>query len=317
MRKKLETTINQLVAQEQLPAEYAKSIHRYFVPLSQRIATKRLASKVPIVIGINGAQGTGKSTLSVVLSQLLAVENLRTAVISIDDLYLTRAEREQLSRTVHPLLKTRGVPGTHDIVLGQRLIAQLKSAHENTETPIVRFNKAADDRCEPEDWTQHSGAVDIIILEGWCVGARPCDLSGEPMNLLEQEQDSDGKWRQFVQTQLEGDYQALFGRLDMLIMLKAPSMECIVQWRTLQEQKLAQKMGNKALESKNPLNIGATSAPNKGIMSEQELLWFVMHYERLTRIMLDTLPAFADVVYAIDAQHNIVDAQYAVQGAKT
>jgi D-glycerate 3-kinase len=306
----LEQSINQFIAQERLPNDYAQSIHHYYAPLADKIAIKRGLSHTPIVVGINGAQGTGKSTLSLLLKHLLAAQGLTTVVISIDDLYLTRAERDQLAKSVHPLLKTRGVPGTHDLEMGLGLIAALQQTSDATNTAIPRFDKANDDRHDPAQWTHHQGKVDVIILEGWCVGALPCELDGSPINALESQHDPDGHWRQFVQTQLNTRYQILFDSLDMLVMLKAPSMECIIEWRTLQEHKLAQKVSMASAEDKKATNYGASSAPSRGIMDEKELLWFIMHYERLTRIMLDTLPAHADVVFAIDAQHNIVEGIY-------
>lgn len=308
---KLESTVSKIVEQEQLPPEYAASIHDYFVPLAQSLGDKSKASKRPILVGINGAQGTGKSTLSVVLQQLLLHQSLTAVVISIDDLYLTRKEREILARTVHPLLKTRGVPGTHDIALGLQIIEQLQNAGEQSETFIPRFDKANDDRFAKNQWTSHQGRADVIILEGWCVGAGPWNLNGAPINRLESELDSDGQWRRFIATALQGNYQTLFHSLDVLLMLKAPSMECIIEWRTLQEQKLAQKVGVQFEDSAKPETTGTTRAPNRGVMNKQELLWFIMHYERLTRIMLESLPNCADAVYEIDSHHKIVDVRFA------
>jgi len=312
----LEHSINQFIAQERLPDDYAQSIHDYYAPLADKIAVKRGLSNTPIVVGINGAQGTGKSTLSLLLKHLLAEQGLITVVISIDDLYLTRAEREQLAKSVHPLLKTRGVPGTHDLAMGLGLVAALQQASDATNTAIPRFDKANDDRHDPAQWTYHRGRVDVIILEGWCVGASRCELSGTPINSLENQFDPDGDWRRYVQTQLNTGYQTLFDNLDMLVMLKAPSMECIIEWRTLQEHKLAQKVSTNLKDDKGPTNKGVSNAPAKGVMDEKELLWFIMHYERLTRIMLDTLPAHADVVFSINEQHNIVEVIYTEQKEK-
>lgn len=306
----LEQSINQFIAQERLPDDYAQSIQDYYVPLADKIAVKRGLSNTPIVVGINGAQGTGKSTLSLLLKHLLAEQGLITVVISIDDLYLTRAEREQLAKSVHPLLQTRGVPGTHDLAMGLGLVAALQQASDASNTAIPRFDKANDDRHDPAQWSYHKGKVDIIILEGWCVGASRCELSGTPINTLESQYDPDGDWRRYVQNQLNTHYQTLFDNLDMLVMLKAPSMECIIEWRTLQEHKLAQKVSTDMEDDKGPTNKGASTAPLKGVMNEKELLWFIMHYERLTRIMLNTLPAHADVVFSINEQHNIVEAFY-------
>lgn len=303
--------IAQFIAQERLPPEFAQTAHDYYLPLSKHIAQRYSSGTGTLVVGVNGAQGTGKSTLSLLLSQLLQAQQLRCVVISIDDLYLTRDERTRLAKEVHPLLRTRGVPGTHDLALGLELIAALKGATTTTQVAIPHFDKAQDERSPRQHWQIHSGAVDVILLEGWCVGARPTTLTGSPMNALERSHDVDGTWRRFVQAQLV-EYQRLFAQIDLLVMLKAPSMECIVEWRTLQEHKLIAKLAAQAQARESPV---ADGTPNKGIMTQAELLTFIMHYERLTRYMLETMPEHADVVFDLDAAHRINSAFYRDQDA--
>ena len=266
----------------------------YFLPLADHIARCQPHQQQTLVVGINGAQGTGKSTLSELLKRLLHARNLSCVVLSIDDLYLTRAQRVELARDIHPLLQTRGVPGTHDLALGLSLIAALKAADADSRIRIPRFDKAQDDRRPLVDWELHEGRVDVIILEGWCVGARPASLSGAPINTLEQQYDADGRWRAFVEQQLQV-YQRLFRQIDLLVMLKAPSMDSIVEWRLLQEEKL---------------RVGSDQKEPVAIMDKPELRRFIMHYERLTRLMLETLPEFADVVFELDSNHNIAAAHY-------
>lgn len=298
--------IEQFMTQERLPPEFAETAHDYYVPLSDYIAARRRSASGTLIVGVNGAQGTGKSTLSLLLKRLLQAQHLECVVISIDDLYLTRGQRLRLSEQVHPLLKTRGVPGTHDLNLGLELIAALEGATGDSLVAIPHFDKAQDERSPSQYWQVHSGAVDVILLEGWCVGARPSTLAGSPINALERDHDADGAWRRYIEAQLV-DYQRLFAQLDVLVMLKAPSMECIIAWRTLQEQKLAAKVQAAAQASDSPVEAGA---PNRGIMNEAELLWFIMHYERLTRSMLETMPQHADVLFNLDAEHRIVAACY-------
>ncbi|MDX1491675.1 MAG: hypothetical protein R3332_10330 [Pseudohongiellaceae bacterium] len=306
----LEQSIKEFIEQEKLPSSFRATAQQHYLPLAQHVLAQQALKESNYIVGINGAQGTGKSTLSLFLQRVLSGAGLRVVTISIDDLYLTRSEREALAQNVHPLLKTRGVPGTHDIAMGTRLLEQLMAADEDTLIQIPRFNKAEDDRYPQEQWSSHEGRADIIILEGWCVGAKPCDLSGDPINALERLADSEGNWRAYIQTQLNGEYQRFFDHLDMLVMLKAPSMECIIQWRTLQEHKLAQKLRITSEQEEVLDNSRPTDAPNKGIMGDKELLWFIMHYERLTRIMLATLPSSADVLMEIDSQHNITSTQF-------
>lgn len=298
--------IEQIIGQERLPSEFAKTATDYYLPLSEFIAKRHRSGSGTLIVGVNGAQGTGKSTLSLLLKQLLQAQQLECVVISIDDLYLTRAQRTRLSNEVHPLLKTRGVPGTHDLRLGLDLITALKSATTTTRIAIPHFDKARDERSPAQHWQVHSGVVDVIVLEGWCVGALPTALEGDPINALERGHDADGKWRRYVQAQLV-EYQRLFAQIDLLVMLKAPSMECIIQWRILQESKLIARLEAAVQASNRPAEAGASS---QGIMNEAELLWFIMHYERLTRYMLKTLPGHADVVLDLDTEHLISSAHY-------
>jgi D-glycerate 3-kinase len=303
--------IQQFIRDEQLPADFETVATDYFLPLADYLAQHRLqcqpngglSSKAtrltPLVVGINGAQGTGKSTLSELLKRLLQARHLQCVVFSIDDLYLTRAERASIARNVHPLLQTRGVPGTHDLAMGMDLLAALKAADSGSQIAIPRFDKATDDRCPEPHWPIHSGPVDVIIIEGWCVGAPMAVLSGKPINALEQEHDADGRWRAFIETQL-AEYQQLFSQIDKLLMLKAPSMESVIEWRTLQEQKLRARTQTDAPETASAM------------MNKVQLHWFIMHYERLTRMMLDTLPERADVVFDLDNEHRIVNARYRV-----
>ncbi|WP_255210702.1 hypothetical protein [Methylogaea oryzae] len=169
------------------------------------------------MLGINGGQGSGKSTLCEFLRLILEQGfGLRVAGLSIDDIYKTRAEREQLAKTVHPLLLTRGVPGTHDVELGLGVIDALKQAEAGDSVAIPSFDKARDDRRQLDEWPRFRGKADVVVFEGWCVAAKPQDEIelAQPVNRLEAEEDADGRWRRYVNQQLQGAYTELFGRLD-------------------------------------------------------------------------------------------------------
>lgn len=292
--------IDSLIQQEGLPPDYADTVSRYIEPLARRVADWQAAVDRPMVLGINGAQGTGKSTLALFLQALLDDQfSLPTARFSLDDLYLTRAEREGLAESVHPLFITRGVPGTHDLLLGQQVIDSLMTASDDHDTAIPAFDKARDDRRPKPEWPVYRGRAKVVLLEGWCLGARaerdPARLA-QPLNSLESSEDPDRLWRQYVNDQLHDAYAWFFDQIDRMVMLKAPSMECVIRWRTLQEHKLAQRSG---------------SAPEQGantarIMSDDQVYRFVMHYERVTRDTLHDLPHRADVVFHIDESHRIV-----------
>jgi len=233
----------------------------------------------PFVLGICGAQGSGKSTLSEALVLAMRARGVSTSVLSLDDLYRTRAERMVLARDIHPLFAVRGVPGTHDIALGRAIIADLDAGRD---ARLPRFDKAHDDRAPPDRWEAAPGDTALLVLEGWCVGARPQTAKAleAPVNALEREEDPDGRWRRAANDALAGDYQALFARLDMLVLLAAPGFEAVRDWRIEQEHGLARTAGAEAA----------------GVMSDGQVERFIGFYERLTRHILDEMPARADLV---------------------
>jgi D-glycerate 3-kinase len=230
----------------------------------------------PILVGLSGAQGSGKSTLAARLPPLLADRGLRTAVLALDDFYLTRRARQALARSVHPLFATRGVPGTHDIALLDQTITAMLQGQSAT---VPRFDKATDDRRGTE-WID--GQWDVLLLEGWCIGARPQSAQelDRPVNRLEREEDAAGTWRRWVNHRLASDYADLFARLDLTIFLRAPCFDVVHRWRAQQEDDLETLTGSR----------GMTGA---------ELLRFVAHYERITRWMNAEPPG--DLAIEVDA----------------
>ncbi|MHA7926974.1 MAG: hypothetical protein ACX936_17345 [Marinobacter sp.] len=301
--RSLEQTVSALIQQEGLPDSYAETVEKTILPLADRICALHDTEKQPIVVGIHGAQGTGKSTLTLFLREiLLRHRNRSTANFSLDDIYLTRAEREDLAERVHPLFKTRGVPGTHDVALGQQVLNRLRSAAPEDATPIPAFDKSRDDRVPRDQWSVFGGRAEVILLEGWCLDARPEKDSAlaEPMNRLEESEDPDSLWRSYVNGQLKGEYRQFFDEIDFLIMLKAPSMECVLEWRRLQEQKLARK-------TRNAPKMGELhgNAQDLRIMTDDEVGRFVMHYERVTRACLAEMPDRADVLINVAEDHSL------------
>ena len=237
------------------------------------------------LIGLNGAQGAGKSTLAKILRMLLNEGfDLRTEVLSIDDLYLQPEQRQALADTIHPLFRTRGVPGTHDVTLGLELVDALRVQQPGEQVQLPRFDKTADRRHPQSNWTSVDQPLDILILEGWCVGAKPqpgAELD-TPVNSLETEQDPQGEWRRTSNEALAGSYQALFSQLDLLLMMQVPDFDAVYRWRSLQESKLG----------------------DDAAMGSEELHQFIMHYERLTRAQLREMPQRADLVLELDENHQ-------------
>lgn len=277
-----------LIARERLPAHYVAVVDRWWRPLAAKIAAWRSASGGPLVIGVNGAQGSGKSTLCAFLEHALLPDlGLSAVTLSLDDLYLTRDARAALADTVHPLLATRGVPGTHDVALGCAILDALRRGES---IALPRFSKALDDRLPPDQWPAAPASVDLVLFEGWCVGATPetTEALATPVNRLEAEEDRDRVWRRHVNDQLAGPYAALFARLDRLVMLRPPSFDLVVENRLLQERKLRE-----------------LQVPGARAMSDAEVRHFVCHYERLTRHLFRTLPAMADILVTIDAGSDV------------
>ena len=272
-----------------IPETSVATLSRVYLPLAAWVIAQK--GDGPLIIGVNGAQGSGKSTLCDFLRLILEqCHGQRVAILSIDDLYLTRAERQDLAREVHPLLITRGVPGTHDVELGFATLYRLRTAVETDLTPLPAFDKASDDRRPAEDWPVFRGRPDILLFEGWCLGATPQPKAAlrEPVNALERDEDTDGRWRSYVNLRLETDYRRLFAELDRLIFLRVPGMDRVLEWRSLQEQKLA-----------------ATAGAGRHIMDTAAIHRFVMHYERLTRHNLADLPARADLTLNLTDDHGL------------
>jgi D-glycerate 3-kinase len=273
---------------ERLPTEFAAEVERLHAPLAARIAA--VAMGPAFVVGICGPQGSGKSTTVRVVAALLEARGLRVATLSLDDLYLPRADRAALARDVHPLLRTRGVPGTHDVALG---LAVLDGLAVEGQTDLPRFDKAGDDRAAAETWPVVEGPVDVVLLEGWCVGARPepTEALAAPVNALERERDPDGAWRAHVNAALAGPYRPLFGRLDMLVLFTAPDFATVLAWRREQEAKLRARLAERR-------ELAGHA------MSDEEVAVFVQHYERLTLHIAREAPARADIVIALDADRR-------------
>lgn len=260
------------------------------------IATHTLGRTEPYIFGVSGAQGSGKTTLCGKLSALLSRAEgwfdgapLNVLTLSIDDLYLTRAERLALAAREHPLCAIRGLPGTHDVALGLRLLDALATAAPADVTHVPRFDKAADDRVPPAQFDQVHGRPDVILFEGWCVAATPGPAWAGPINTREARDDPDGRWARWSEAALADDYQELWARIHGLLFIEAPSFEAVVAGRWRQEQRLAERLAQAAM--------GASGdAPSRpvGLMTEAEVRDYVALFERKTRQMLADLPARAD-----------------------
>jgi len=300
MKEKFTQSVQAAITRLALPASYCQAVEGVVCALAAEISNRHQATGRPIVVGLNGSQGSGKSTVSEFLKlSLELLHNLPTAIMSLDDIYLSKPAREKLALEVHPLLKTRGVPGTHQLSLGLETIDSLINASGASRTLLPSFDKSIDDVTPRSNWRQFQGRAEVLILEGWCVAARAQSEGAllEPVNTLELNEDSRGVWRNYVNAQLESHYPVLFNKIDFNVMLKAPDFDCVFGWRLLQEQKLMAQVKN----------LGRRQEAKQGLLGEAELKYFLMHYERLTRFMLTDLPDRMDAVIPVSRGHRLLN----------
>jgi D-glycerate 3-kinase len=237
--------------------------------------------------GIAGLQGSGKSTLAHQVAALAARHGRSVAVLSIDDFYLDRPEREALARGVHPLLGTRGPPGTHDLTLACNVLDALR---EGRGVALPRFDKLADRRLPRTRWTAPLQAG-LVIFEGWFnqVPAQLPHQLASPLNALERDEDPKRVWRSYCNDALITDYPALWQRIDRALFLQPPGFEVVPGWRWQQEQ---------ALQAANP---GCRA------MTQNQVNRFVQCFERVSRQALRTLDAVADWTVRLDAERRPID----------
>ena len=273
-----------------------KMIRSYLIPVSFWIANK-VNKKKPIIVGLAGGQGTGKTTISSIINLILVKYfKLKVFKISIDDFYKTRKERYKLSKRVHPLLMTRGVPGTHDIDLILRFFKIIKKRNFKSLS-LPKFDKSIDDRFNKNQWYKIKSKPDVVIFEGWCVGAKSqknIELK-KPINSLEKIEDKSMKWRKYVNFQLTGKYKTFHNMLDYLLYLKAENFSLLRTWRLKQEKKLFLKLKNKK---------------NLKIMNKNQVLNFMMTYQRITEQMFKTATKFSSIVMTLNSQHQIINIKF-------
>ncbi|AGG88005.1 MULTISPECIES: kinase [Rhodanobacter] len=255
--------------------------------LLDQYAGRIARSRRPYIIGLSGLQGSGKSTLARVMKAQAEARGWATEVLSLDDFYYARSEREALARDVHPLLRSRGVPGTHEIELLMSVLAALPHASDKLPVSHPRFDKGRDTRFPPSRWPRTTRPPKLVIVEGWALGIRPQLQAAlaRPVNELERSEDPDSSWRHWVNKQLRG-YQPLWRKFDALIVLQAPSWEIVRRWRGEQEQELLARHA--------PLAMDASAMER-----------FLAHFERLSRHALATLPALADTCVEYDDDRHV------------
>ena len=271
-------------------------IKNYIIPICFWI-TKKANKQKPYIVGLAGGQGTGKTTISSIIKIILEKYfKLEVFKISIDDFYKTRKERMTLSKKVHPMLLTRGVPGTHDINMMLDFFKKSKSK-KFKQIKLPNFNKAIDDRFPKNKWNTINKRPDIIIFEGWCVGAKAeaNKTLKKAINSMEKANDHKLVWRKYVNQQLKTKYKRLYSQLNCMIYLKAKNFSLLQKWRLKQEHKLwirtKKKSGHK-------------------IMSKGDVINFMQTYQRITQNMFKNMPKYASIILNLNSNHQIKTAVY-------
>lgn len=226
----------------------------------------RQQGAAPPVLFLAGPQGSGKTTLT----NRLLDEIQDSMCLSLDDFYLSRAERLVLSQDVHPLFETRGPPGTHHIDLLAETISELKEFKPGGSMALPVFDKRTDDVAQRSDWRQVGHKPSIILVEGWMLGviADPDAPSAEPINAVEA-MDAEGIWRAYQEAMLATTYAGLWELADQFVYLDTDDFANIYQWRAQQEEQT--------------LGLAPGTLPDD---KRDWLKHFVAHYERLTRRLL-------------------------------
>jgi len=273
-----------------------KMLKSFLIPICFWIVNKT-KNKKPYFVGLAGGQGTGKTTVSSIIKIILEKYfKLKVFKISIDDFYKTRKERLSLSKKIHPMLITRGVPGTHDIQMMLNFFKRAKSKNFK-KMKLPNFNKAVDDRFIKKHWYRIDQKPDVIIFEGWCVGAK-AELNKtlkKSINSMEKVNDRKFVWRKYVNKQLKTKYKDLYSQLNCMVYLKAKNFTMLQKWRLKQEYKLWLKRKK--------------SSSHK-IMGKGDVINFMQTYQRITEYMFKNMPKYASIVLNLNNNHQIKSAVY-------
>jgi D-glycerate 3-kinase len=208
----------------------ARRVDDYYGPVAAWCAS-RIASRAhrPWVLGLEGPQGCGKTTLADALAKAFIRTGVRAVTVSIDDFYLTHHDQEALAacHPGNPYLRYRGYPGTHDIALGLQQIEAIAALRPDQQTFVCVYDKSAHggrgDRAPPSAWRRVRGPVDVLIVEGWMLGFSPVDEA-----ILEPDLSAPNA--------LLAKYAAWNRTLDSFISLHVGSLDAIVRWRVDSER---------------------------------------------------------------------------------
>ena len=240
----------------------------------------KLKSKNKIMIA--GSQGSGKSSLSKLIKLYLEKFCYKSVVIiSMDDFYLSKSQRAQLSKNIHPLFLTRGVPGTHDLELMNKKIKQILNKEFPIYLPI--FDKVSDSR---KRTYKKILKADVVIFEGWCAGSQPVDQNylQKNFNNLEKHKDKNFIWRNSYNKYLN-EYQKLFSQFNFFIYFQFNQWDHVLNWKYKQELELRDK--------------------KKDLGLKKYLREFIQYYEKVSKWMHLKVPKYCNILIKLDAHQKI------------
>jgi D-glycerate 3-kinase len=275
---------HQFTLDRHLPDACWDTLWQIWIPLAQSLLNDRSQSPTTATIGFLGGQGTGKTTLTQVLTLIFASQNLRTASFSLDDLYLTYAQRQALADR---RLIWRGPPGTHDISLGLRTLRGLKAGLPQVEIPW--FDKSLHGGQGDPGPSKTTGPVDFVLFEGWFVGARPLPPVAFDNPLPEPiVTEADRTFARDMNLRLH-DYLPLWELLDRLVILHVPDYSLSKTWRKQAEHELIRQ--------------GKTGMGDDEIDRFVEYFWKALHPELFIEPLVRE-PGWTDWVLEIGPDHQ-------------
>lgn len=212
--------------------------------------------KGPLMVGLQGPQGCGKTTLCDALLQHLQDTGLKVAVLSLDDLYRTHDGLEKVARDHpnNPLLAGRGPPGTHDMELASSIIRKVIHINEgngHVDLPVFDKSLCNGEGDRSEKTVPVDGPLDIFILEGWSVGFGPLTSSA----LEQRYKKKDGKYfskhtleslRQLNDALIEVS-QEVYPHFSVLVQVEPTSYDFVFDWRLQQEHAMKAANGGKGM----------------------------------------------------------------------
>jgi D-glycerate 3-kinase len=238
------------------------NVNRVLDILLPKLKSQHEQSSKPIILGISGLQGSGKSTwASKIVEILTSKHQLQAITISLDDLYKKHedliAQRDQDAD--NKLYRTRGQPGTHEEQLAAKFFNELRQYQGDGDLKIPSFDKSKfngeGDRAVESDWPIITRKPDVVVFEGWCVGFQPLPssaieekyqlaLAGKlPINTPAQHQ---LQHLLVVNENLKRYCDAFMGpeHFDFFIHIDTTDLRNVYTWRLQQEHKMIEAKGS-------------------------------------------------------------------------